>query len=439
MEFQFNNVINGSINRGEIILNKKYLLYGYGISNQSVEKFFIKKKISYEILEEYQDIDLNKFDIIVKSPGIPFDDKLLIKAYNLNKLIISDIELFSYFYPNAYLIAITGTNGKTTTTLMIQSLLKHKRKVLVAGNIGIPIFDLDDTNNFQDEILILECSSYMLANTYYFHPKIAVITNIYPNHLDNHGTFSHYVNSKLKIIQNMKEDDILIYHESLDEYEDIKNFNGQKYKIIDNDNLLFFKKDDLYYQNKLLKKDYKKLYPGLHNLLNLKMAITCGNIFKLSFNKIKNSINSLVIPNFRLSKVYQKNNLIIYNDSKSTNQLALLSAIETLKSTNYSIYWIGGGKNRNEDWHQLEEVFKVIDKAFIFGENKYQIASVLNDLDINYILKNTLEEIITTLPKNFVRPTYILFSPASQSHDQYLNYIERGETFNKLIFEYYNE
>ena len=143
------------------------------------------------------------------------------------------------------------------------------------------------------------------------------------------------------------------------------------------------------------------------------MAITCGNIFKLSFNKIKNSINSLVIPNFRLSKVYQKNNLIIYNDSKSTNQLALLSAIESLKSANYSIYWIGGGKNRNEDWHQLEEVFKVIDKAFIFGENKYQIASVLNDLDINYILKNTLEEIITTLPKNFAKPTYILFSPAS--------------------------
>lgn len=391
------------------------------------------------MLENYQDINLQSFDIIVKSPGIPFNDKLLLKAQKENKLIVSDIELFAYFYPNAYIIAITGTNGKTTTTLMIQKLLSMKKKVLVAGNIGIPIFDLDRSKNFKDEIIVLECSSYMLACTYYFHPKVAVITNLYPNHLNNHGSLKHYIDSKLKILQNLKEDDILIYHESLANYEEIKNFLGQKIEVINDDQIIYLKKYDLYYQDQLLKKNFAKIYPGLHNILNLKMAIACSKIFKLSFNKIKEAVNNLDIPNFRLTKIYHQNNLIIYNDSKSTNPLAFISAIETLKSTNYKIYWIGGGKIRNDDWSLLEESFKLIDQAYLYGENKFEISSVLTKLRIKHYLKNNLEEVISILPKHFEQPTCILFSPASQSLDQYLNYLERGETFNKLIFKYYND
>lgn len=391
-------------------------------------------------MKNYQDdISLEEFDIIVKSPGIPFNDNLLIKAEEENKLIVSDIELFSYFYPNAYIVAVTGTNGKTTTTLMIQKILNSKKKILVAGNIGIPIFDLKRTNNFINEIIVLECSSYMLANTFYFHPRVAVITNIFPNHLDNHGSFEHYLESKLKILQNMKEDDVLIYHESLEKYEEIKNFLGRKIKIMDKDQLIYLKKHDLYYRDKIIKKNFSKLFPGLHNVLNLKMAIACGSIFNISFAKIKEAIDTLTIPNFRLSKIYHQDNLIIFNDSKSTNPLALISAIETLKSSGYSIHWIGGGKKRDDDWYQLEEIFKFITNAYLYGENKLDISEALNKFQINNIVKNNLEEIIKTLPKKFVQPTCILFSPASPSLDQYSNYLQRGEHFNKLILQYYND
>ncbi len=322
---------------------------------------------------------------------------------------------------------------------MIQQLLKNKIKTSVAGNIGIPIFDLDRSNNFKDEIIVLECSSYMLANTYYFHPKIAVITNIYPNHLDHHETFKNYVDAKLKILQNMQEEDILIYHESLGIYEEINGFIGQKIMIKDNDTVLFLKENDLYYQNKLLKKDFNKLYPGYHNIINLKMAIAATNNFKLTFEEIKEVIDFLTLPNFRLAKIYEKDNLIIYNDSKSTNLLSFLSAINSLKSINYKIYWIGGGKKRNDDWNKLIESFKVISKAYLYGENKLEISEILKKANIEHSIQNTLEETINILPKKFNQPTCILFSPASQSLDQFLNYIERGETFNKLIFEYYND
>lgn len=235
----------------------------------------------------------------------------------------------------------------------------------------------------------------------------------------------------------MKEEDTLIYHETLDNYHEIINFPGRKIKIEDNDEQIYLINDDLYYQNTLFKKWFSKLYPGLHNVLNLKMAIACVNIFNISFDSIKEAINTLEIPNFRLSKVYQKNNLIIYNDSKSTNPLAFLSAVESLKTTNNIIYWIGGGKKRGDNWNQLEKVFKTIDKIFLYGENRFEIVEELNKIGSNYIIKNTLDEIINTLPKNFNQPTIILFSPASQSFDQFSNYNERGEYFNKLITEYY--
>ena len=322
---------------------------------------------------------------------------------------------------------------------MIQKILNSKKKILVAGNIGIPIFDLQRNNNFKNEIIVLECSSYMLANTFYFHPRVAVITNIFPNHLDNHGSFKHYLESKLKILQNMKEDDVLIYHESLEKYEEIKNFLGRKIKIVDNDHLVYLKKHDLYYRDKIIKKNFSKLFPGLHNVLNLKMAIACGSIFDISLTKIKEEINDLIIPNYRLSKIYDHDNLIIFNDSKSTNPLALMSAIETLKLSGYSIHWIGGGKKREDDWYQLKDVFNFITNAYLYGENKLDISDALNKFQINNIVKNNLEEIIKVLPKKFNQPTCILFSPASPSLDQYSNYLQRGEHFNKLILQYYND
>lgn len=426
MEFQFGNVFNWRHCGGEIILTKKYLLYGYGLTNQSVERFFIKNKVSYQILKDSNKLtDLNDIDIIIKSPGIPFNKPLLIKAKEEHKIIISDLELFGILYPLAKIIAVTGTNGKTTTILMTKSLLEKKYNVYLGGNIGIPLFDLESDNNFEDEIVLIECSSYMLANTYRFHPHISIITNIYPNHLDHHPSFLHYIKSKMRIIQNMNQNDYLIYSSELEDFEEIETFKGIKIDInktpMIEDNLIKIK------------------FPELHNQINFKMALATSSLFEINNKQVLEVLQEFKIPNYRLEKIYNHGNLTIYNDSKSTNFLSLIKAIEFLKTDKYKLYWIGGGMDRHEDWYQLSEELKHFSWAYLYGENRYKIAEVLDNININYKVGNTLMDIIKIIPTDFNEKTCILFSPASPSTDQFKDYLERGEVFKKIILNHFKK
>ncbi len=423
MEFQSSNVINRCHFGGEIILNKKYLLYGYGITNQSLERFFIKNKVSYQILKNANDLtDLKNIDIIIKSPGIPFNTPLLSKAKEKNKKVISDIELFSILYPSAIIIAVTGTNGKTTTILMLKALLEKKYNVYLGGNIGIPLFDLESIKNFMNEIVLIECSSYMLASTYKFHPQISIITNIYPNHLDHHPSFLHYVESKFKIIKNMNSNDYLIYSSELDDYDEIKNFKGRKIAIN---------------QTNIIDDELIKIkFPELHNQINFKMALATSSLFKINNEQVLEVLQSFKIPDYRLEKIYHNDNLIIYNDSKSTNFLSLIKAVEFLKNEEFQLYWIAGGLDRREDWYQLNKELKCFSGAYLYGENRYKIAEVLDSISVNYIVKDTLIDVIGIMPTNFKEKTCILFSPASPSTDQFKNYLERGEVFEKTILNH---
>lgn len=423
MEFQSSNVFNRCYFGGEIILNKKYLLYGYGITNQSLERFFIKNNVSYQILKDANDLtDLKDVDIIIKSPGIPFNKPLLTKAKEENKKIISDLELFNILYPLAKIIAVTGTNGKTTTILMIKALLEKKYNVYLGGNIGIPLFDLENTKNFENEIILIECSSYMLANTYNFHPHISIITNIYPNHLDHHPSFAHYVESKTKIIKNMNSNDYLIYSSELEDFEQIQTFKGIKIDI----NKISVIDDDL----------IKAKFPELHNQINFKMALATSSLFKINNKQVLEVLQEFKIPNYRLEKIYHHENLSIYNDSKSTNFLSLIKAVEFLKVEKDKFYWIGGGLDRHEDWYQLRREFKHFSCAYLYGENRYKIAEVLDSINVNYIIRNTLIDVINTMPTSFKEKTCILFSPASPSTDQFKDYLERGEIFEKTILNH---
>ncbi len=408
-----------------------------GLSNKSVEQFFIQNNVFYKIINIDEEIDFNQFDILIKSPGIPFNDSLLKIIENYNIIIMSDIELFYELYPKAKFISITGTNGKTTTTLMVHNLLSHSYKCYIAGNIGIPIFDLRSTNNFENEIVIIECSSYMLACTYKFHPNIALITNILPNHLDHHLTYEHYENSKLKIIQNMNKEDLLIYSKDLENNIKLKDFNGYKIIISCNNPAIYLHNNHLYYQDKLIKEDFSNQFVGIHNYLNFQMAFYVAIYLGVSIDIIIKQFNEFQLPNYRLEKIYNTNKLIIYNDSKSTNQHALINAIETLKKDDNIIHLILGGQHRNDDWTDLKDVFKKTDVIYLFGENRFEISKTLDLINTRYYLEETLEEVIKYLPKTFNSLNIILFSPGSPSLDQYPNYIERGIAFNNLIFKYY--
>lgn len=388
-------------------------------------RYFDKKQISYKLLKNIEELtELNDIDIIIKSPGIPIDTPLLLKAKEENKLVISDLELFYILFPNAIILSITGTNGKTTTSLMIEALLKTKYKVHLGGNIGIPLFDLDSTNNFKNEIVIIECSSYMLAYTYSFHPHVAVISNIYPNHLDHHKTFKNYIESKFKMIKNMTKNDFLIYSTELNIYDELSNFKGHKICI-----------DTI--SNNFIETKLKEKFKDFHNQCNFKMAVACSKLFEIDDESVMNVINNFELPKYRLEKIFTTEKLTIYNDSKSTNFLSLIKALDFLKISEYKIYWIGGGLDRLEDWEQIKEELKVIDKAYLYGSNRFKIANVLEQLNIEYQVRKTLTEIINILPKELKYKTCILFSPASPSTDQFHNYIERGEVFDKYILNHF--
>ena len=287
---------------------------------------------------------------------------------------------------------------------------------------------MDDSNNFNDEILIIECSSYMLANTNKFHPNIMIITNIYPNHLDHHLSIEHYFNSKIKCLENMNSLDIVLSQDILKKHID-KNICQKKYltdltefKVINN---------NLYYQDIDILNNYSNVLTGEHNLYNLWFCLKVCEI--LGVELTNGILNEFKKPNYRLTEIYNNSKLIIYNDSKSTNFYSLISAIESLKDRNLPIHWIGGGEDRKEDWSILCETFKLISFAYVYGENKNQIIELLEAIKIPYVKRNTLKEVIDNLvlDENII----ILFSPGAPSLDQFSSYIERGIHFDMLIEE----
>ena len=311
---------------------------------------------------------------------------------------------------------------------MLEHLLKQKYKTQVGGNIGIPVFDLDDSNNFDNEILIIECSSYMLADTFKFHPNIMIITNVYPNHLDHHITFDHYLNSKIKCLNNMDINDTVFSLKSL--YNIIDKNNCQKIYLND---LKEFKilNNELYYREKVILNNYSNILLGEHNLYNLWFSLKVCELLKVEIRE--GILNNFCKPKYRFTEAFKDSKVTIYNDSKSTNFYSLIKAIESLKNRYLPIHWIGGGQDRGEDWESLSDVFQYISFAYVYGENKNRIIRVLENKKIPYIKGDTLKEVIDKL--EIKENVIILFSPGAPSLDQFNSYIERGDYFDTVIKE----
>ena len=235
----------------------------------------------------------------------------------------------------------------------------------------------------------------------------------------------------------MNKEDLLIYSKDLENNIKLKNFIGSKIVISSNNPVIYLHNNHLYYQDKLIKEDFSNQFVGIHNYLNFQMAFYVAIYLGVSIDIIIKQFNEFQLPNYRLEKIYNTNQLIIYNDSKSTNQHALINAIETLKKDDNIIHLILGGQHRNDDWKDLKDVFKKADIIYLFGENRFEISKTLDLINTRYYLEETLEEVIKYLPKTFNSLNIILFSPGSPSLDQYPNYIERGIAFNNLIFKYY--
>lgn len=418
----------------------KYLLYGLGRSNKAVKTFFDEHGFNYMVFIDGLSVEpkLDSFDIVIKSPGIFPNTFFMEKLKENNKLIINDLELFSWFYPESKLIIVTGTNGKTSTCKLISNIITKKCKCYLGGNVGIPLFSLISERDFKNEIVIVEASSFMLDNCYTVKPYIYVLLNIFEHHLDYHQSFQNYFSSKLKLINNLDENSYLIYPNNEVFEEEFKNVHCIKYRF-DNEksdlgvcieNNAVFLNEELLYKN--------KSYPIVlyHQLRNILVAASIGVLLDIKASKIRKALEDLTFEKFRLEKVYDDKKTIILNDSKSTNWASSKAAIESINNLNYNVYLIMGGYgdvSANNNFSVLNKVNHV----YLFGDNKFQIKDLLDFELIDNSIYNDLESIIQNI-KDIDEPKIILFSPGSQSYDHYNNFEERGEHFNRLINKYWH-
>ncbi len=419
----------------------KYLLYqgytnivinGNGTLNEQTKQMFIKENVT--VVEQGQDkLDLKTLNVelIIKSPGIK-TNQFLENAITLQIPIWTDIELV-YNTKKLNYIAISGTNGKTTTTTIIYKILKKlikNKDVHLCGNIGIPICDVAITANDNDW-LVCELSSFQLEYTHKFTPNIYAITNITKAHLDHHRTLENYEKSKLDLLKRGTDKQTVLYFE--DTQTKILNANP-KYKLIklnssDENTIVHLKDDKLFLNGEFLINTKQLPLVGEHNIKNYIQAIETVNQVvdvKMSQDTLKEILKTPINLEHRLEFLGIINNQSIYNDAKSTNVDSLKTA---LKSFDCRLTLICGGFDRKEDYTQLKDDLTNITQTFIIGQNAKKMAKTMP----NPTICNSLSDAAHLALKNNHKSEVILFSPGAASYDQFDNYIQRGNAFKEII------
>ena len=397
------------------------------------------KNTNIKFLLNSSDVISQEFDLIMKSPGINPENKLIKELKNQNKKIISDIELGYLFKKDQKIIAITGTNGKTTTTTLINEILnKSGITSSVVGNIGVGA--VSEFINNDSEYLVMECSSFQLDDIDCFKSDISIITNITTDHLDYHITNENYKNAKMNILKNLKENDFAILN--IDD-ENLKDINGE-FKIIsvsaleEVENGFFYKEGFIYGS---FDGEVKKVLncsdiniKGIHNYYNIMYGLGVFKILNLDIEKTAPFIYDFQGVKHRLQFVKEINNIKYYNDSKGTNSD---STIKAISSFNEPIVIILGGYDKKEDFSELYEFGKDKIKSIIaLGQTKnyiYELGKKYGYEDIHLVenLKEGFE-----LSKGITKPgDILLLSPACASWDMYKSYEERGEEFISLVEE----
>ncbi|MFI3329538.1 MAG: UDP-N-acetylmuramoyl-L-alanine--D-glutamate ligase [bacterium] len=404
----------------------RILFVGKGISNDGAIKLAQQLKIKYDYINVNDNVD-NNYSVIVKGPGISYDEKILRRFIKLNKLVVTDIE-FVYWFLNRYYIGVTGSNGKTTTTLLINDILNKKYKSIACGNIGYSIGEAS-VENKECTHFVCELSSFELKGTNLFTPNIAVITNINCCHLDYHKTIEDYILSKKKLIDNQSINDYLIYNLDCNTTKTIiSNSVAKKYSfsLYDQTADCYIKNNYIYFNNKRIIKIKKLKEKNIETLGNYLASIIVGNILNINKKDIKKSLITFKKSDYRFQ--YIKKNII--NDAKSTNVYSTISAIKSIKKP---IILISGGLYRNYELNQLDNYLINIQLVVSYGETNDLLKSYFEKNNIKCIKVENLVEATLEALKYLNKNNVLLYSPMFASYDLFKSYQQRGELFNKLI------
>ena len=433
-------------------MNKKVLVFGSGISgigacqlleavgkevvlydgNTSLNPEEIKKQIgdctkAQVVLGELPEDVIWTLDLVVMSPGVPTDLPIVNRMRKMGLPIWGEVEL-AYTYGKGDVLAITGTNGKTTTTALLGEIMKnYKESVFVVGNIGNP-YTTEALNMRKDSVAVAEVSSFQLETVHAFKPRVSAILNITPDHLNRHHTMENYIQAKEDIAKNQTEEDtcVLNYEDEVTRQfgENLKAkvlyFSSQrkleKGIYLEEGNIVYCSDEPVV----VCHVDELKLL-GTHNYENVMAAVAMAAAYGVPMDIIRRTVKEFAGVAHRIEFVCEKNGVAYYNDSKGTNPDA---AIKGIQAMNRPTLLIGGGYDKDSEYDEWIESFDGKVKYFVLlGQTRDKIAETARRLGFdNIIMVESLEEAVETCAK-FAEPgDAVLLSPACASWGMFKNY-----------------
>ena len=390
------------------------------------------------ILGDHPDDILDEsFDYLIKNPGVHFDHKYLKYTEENNIKIINEIEMAYHLLPKGVkLVAITGTNGKTTTTSLTYEIVSaaFPGRTHLAGNIGFPLCEVIEDIK-ENDYLIMEIGVPQLHDFYDFNPDIAVLTNIYEAHLDMFGTREYYNENKLRIFQNHTSKNIAIINKgNEDAYRITKDIKSTKKYFTSKEKIdgAYLENGKIYYYGEEIidTKDIK--LQGNHNYENVMCAIMIAKELGISNEIMCKAISEFTGVEHRIEYVRTFEGKDFYNDSKATNITATQIALSAFKKP---IIILLGGQERTQNFLDLKDYMKNTKAVVCYGECKERCKKQIDSLGIKCTMVNTLKEAVEVANKESVSGDVILLSPASASWDQYAKFEDRGDEFKKLVKE----
>ena len=440
--------------------NKKILVVGLARTGVAVARFLVGRGAKVTItdmkdeaelatyLDELAGLDIDfelgkhdrhtflMADLVVVSPGVPMDIKPLLLAKAQRRPVISEIELAAAFLA-VPMVAITGTNGKTTTTTLTGAIFDACGfKTFIGGNIGNPLIELLSSGE-QVERVVVELSSFQLEGIVSFRPKVAVLLNITEDHLDRHASYQEYIDAKLRIFENQTADDFAVLN--MDDplvaavagkvkARPVPTSQQQVLEqgIYHRDGTIVFR-----WEGREERFDVTRFrLKGVHNIDNVMAALASTLLMGCDARKACAAVEGFAGLPHRMEFVREVNGVAYYEDSKGTN---VGSVVKSLESFAANITLIAGGKDKGGEYAPLAElVTQRVSHLILIGEAKERIKRELGDLTDTHLV-DTLEDAVTLASRLTVPGGVVLFSPACSSFDMFRNYAERGERFKSKV------
>ena len=446
-----------------LVEGKKVLVFGSGISgigaaglleergadvvlydgNDKLNREELRAKLGAEsraeiVLGECPEELIRSLDMMVISPGVPTDLPVVNRMRECGIPIIGEIEL-AYELGKGEVLAITGTNGKTTTTALLGEIMKRASdSAFVVGNIGNPYTTVVDETR-EDSVIVAEMSSFQLETIVTFRPRVSAILNITPDHLNRHHTMEAYIEAKMNVAKNQTKDDVCVLN-----YEDevlrkfgeevtaqVLYFSSQrkleKGIYLENGNIIYKNPEECLVCNV---EELKLL--GTHNYENVMAAVAMAASYGVDMDVIRETVRDFAGVEHRIEFVAEKNGVAYYNDSKGTNPDAAIKGIQAMRRPTMLI---GGGYDKDSSYKEWIESFDgKVKKLVLLGQTKEKIAKEAEECGFHdIILVDTFEEAVMTCVKLAEQGDAVLLSPACASWGMFKNYEERGDKFKEIV------